>query len=858
MKSFWLICVASAIALGLFCPQVALPQRITGTVTAADGSILPFASILIKKTSRGAAANQKGVYALNLTPGTYTLVCQNVGYAAQEKNIRLLQDTTVNFVLVPLALTLEEVIVSQTGENPAYAIMRQAIQSRSRHNNEVSRFSCDFYSKDLIRLNRLPNRVMGQKVPEQDRARMALDSNGMGIIYLSEALSKVYVQKPDRLKVDVLSSRVSGSNGFGFTFPVFINLYQSQVQIFDGSINQRGFISPLSDGALRFYKFRMIGTFEENGQLINSIRVMPKRNYEPLFNGVINIVDGDWRIHSFDLWVSRVNQLEVLDTLRVKQLHIPVSDDAWQVKNQELSFHFNSFGIDASGRFYAVYSDYRINAPLPDGIFDKVIIRYDTAVNKRPLAYWDSIRPVRLEPEEYADFRKKDSLRRMREDSASIWNRPDSLRKRQGPFKPLTLLFPGVDRTHYGNTYRYTWGINSLLNNAQYNTAEGFNLQVQGFFRKKIRPRTTLMVEPLVRYGFANQHLNPQLAITHYRKSGGRNGVRYQTWFLSAGSRVSQYNKDIPVLPITNTFSTLENGKNVMKTYENQFVELLYGRKTPSGLKYSVHFSYEDRRPLDNVTQYTLRKRDTINITPNFPSDRVSVSDIVPHKSLLLEFAVSYKPGVTFIQFPESRIALDSKYPEITFRYTRGISGILGSVVRYDKWRVEMDDEMNLKLAGQLKYRLGAGGFLNRDRVYVQDYHHVIGNSLLSATPYVNSFQLISSYEFSNDARFMAYAHLEHHLNGLLTNKIPFMKKLNWNLVVGGNALTVPGFRRYAETFVGLENILKICRIDWVVSFRDGFRPYSAIVVGADGLLNTLIRTNVNKDNQNPSKRVDL
>jgi hypothetical protein len=56
-------------------------------------------------------------------------------------------------------------------------------------------------------------------------------------------------------------------------------------------------------------------------------------------------------------------------------------------------------------------------------------------------------------------------------------------------------------------------------------------------------------------------------------------------------------------------------------------------------------------------------------------------------------------------------------------------------------------------------------------------------------------------------------------LNGLLTNKIPLFKKLNWFAVAGSNMLYIGDKTSYNELFVGLENILKVIRVDFVKSF---------------------------------------
>ena len=166
-----------------------------------------------------------------------------------------------------------ELVIKSGAENPAYAVIRQAIKKRKIYNNEIKSFECDLYSKDLIKLRKLPNKIMGRKVPEDDRESMGLDSSGKGIIYLSEAISKVYKEDPDKFKMDVKSSRVSGSKSAGFTFPTFINLYTNNVNIFDGGSSSRGYVSPIADGAIRYYKFKMLGTYQENDKMVYSIKI---------------------------------------------------------------------------------------------------------------------------------------------------------------------------------------------------------------------------------------------------------------------------------------------------------------------------------------------------------------------------------------------------------------------------------------------------------------------------------------------------------------------------------------------------------------------------------------------------------
>ncbi len=827
-----------------FISTAASAQKIYGTVFNDKGDLLPYASVTIKGTSTGASANNQAKFSFTVTPGTYTVVCQHIGFTRQEKTITVLkQDEEITFVLSGQKLVMKEVVVKTGGEDPAYAIIRNAIKKREFYNKQVSGFECDLYTKDIMKLRSLPDRIFGQKIPEGDRKDMGLDSSGKGIIYLSESVAKIHTAPPDKFKMEVLSSRVSGSGGFGFTFPTFISLYNSNVKVFTEKFNPRGFISPIADGAISFYKFKFLGSFFEDGKEINTIRVTPRRNYEPLFSGIIYITDGDWRIHSFDLMLTKTSQLEIIDTLQITQIHVPVSNDVWRVKNQLLHFNFKQFGIDAIGNFVNVYSNYNVNPAYAKKYFDNVIIKYDTAVNKKTKEYWDTIRPVPLEPEEKNDYQVKDSIYNAQKDSVLSQRSVDSLNKKQGRLNPLDVFWKGINRRHYSKTNNSNWGIESLIKNLEYNTAEGAVVNANFYYNtyfKKIK--SNFSIQPHVRYGFSNTHLNAWADISfNTRDWEADKKIKRQSWTLSGGKRVNQFNKQSPITPLTNSINVLFWGDNFMKIYENWFGSIGFAKRYESGLRFSANALYEDRLPLDNTTNFTVFKKDTINIKPNYPYEKIS-QQFTRHQAVLLSIDVSIKPGQKYIQFPRNKVAVGSKYPTFSFNYTKGIKEVLGSDVDFDKWKFTIGDNKNLKLAGELKYKIGVGGFINSKNVPIQDYQHFNGNRSTSAGEYVNTFQLASYYANSTTEKFFSFGHIEHHFNGLLTNKIPLLKQLNWHLVGGSNAFYVNKTNNYAEFFVGLENIFKLFRVDFVAGYANGQKSLTGIRIGLGGIFGGSIK----------------
>ncbi|HEY4289681.1 MAG TPA: DUF5686 and carboxypeptidase regulatory-like domain-containing protein [Puia sp.] len=831
--------ILTALALLFFAGVYA--TRVTGTVRDDKGHILPYSSILVKGTTRGVTASSEGRFALDLSPGSYTIVCQYVGYTRQEKKITVSGEAIVlDFSLTALQLSMAEVVVRPGGEDPAYAIIREAIKKRKDYEEPLDSFTCEAYIKTLMRTRKLPKRVLGQAIEDKDKKEMGVDSAGKGIIYLSENLTKVAFKRPGKIKLEVLSGRESGSNGYGLGFPTFINFYKNNVVVLSDRLNPRGFISPIADGALNYYKYKYMGSFFEDGKEVNKIQVIPRRKYEPLFSGTIDIVDGDWRIHSLDLLLLKSSQLELLDTLQIRQIHAPVNQKVWQVKDQVVYFTFNIFGIDAVGNFVNVYNNYDVNPRWKKKFFNNVLVRFDTAVNKKTKAYWDSIRPLPLEPDEKVNYTIRDSIYENNRDSMGTKANRDSLLRKQGPVKAGQIIYSGFTRSNYRMPGPLQYTLDPLLTGIGYNTVEGIDLNVSGSVGKGLKNGSFLRFYPHLRYGFHNTRLNAWGMLNWSKRSFDRVGddvsSSVQTWSLSGGKRVLQFNPENPISEALNSIYTLVRGRNYMKIYESYFAELGSDTRLDNGLRLTVKGLYADRLPINNTTDYTWAKTNTTKFTPNYPVEQLN-SPFPRHQAVITTVNVEYQPGQQFIQFPGRKMSIGSKYPTLSLEYQKGWSGILGSDVNFDKWRFSVFDEVNLKLRGELRYRFSIGGFLNTQSVYIQDYQHFNGNQTIVASEFLNSFQLAPYYANSTTAGFYATGHVEHHFNGFLTNKIPLFRRLNWFLVGGANAFYVNGNNHYEEVFGGIENIFKVLRVDWVGSWMNGRYYQSGIRVGLGGLL---------------------
>jgi hypothetical protein len=290
---------------------------------------------------------------------------------------------------------------------------------------------------------------------------------------------------------------------------------------------------------------------------------------------------------------------------------------------------------------------------------------------------------------------------------------------------------------------------------------------------------------------------------------------------ISGGKWIYQFNNANPITPLLNSLSSLFYERNYMKIYEAWFGRVDYSKSLGEGVRLFAALQFQDRMPLENTTDYTFKNSENRAYTPNYPQELMS-ENIQRHQALIGTIGASWRPGSKYVEFPDKKISLGSKYPTFSVALIKGIHNVLGSDINYTKWRFRINDELNLKLFGKFNYNILVGGFLQRDSVAVPDYQHFNGNLTAFASPYLSSFQLLPYYQYSNTSSGFVQVNLEHHFNGMLTNKIPLLKKWNWHLVGGANAFYVNENARYFEPFVGLENIFRVIRLDmyWGLPYK--------------------------------------
>lgn len=810
--------------------------QIKGTITDEKGSPLPFVSVFEENTYSGTTSNELGKYQLNIKEvGKNKIVFQYLGFKTQKIAVTpSSQPITLNVKLMEESFALNEVIIDPKN-NPANAIIKSAIANKKDNSDKTARYTSDFYSKGMFKVKDLPKKILGKKVDLGPDMTSNLDSTGTGILYLSETVSKITFEKPNKLKEKIIASKISGNNN-GYSYnTATLSTYDFYDNTLDFDVK---LISPIADNAFSYYKYKLEGSFyDDNKQQIYKIKVIPKRDKEPVFEGYIYIVDDSFAIYAIDLDIKGYRMKnEFTEKMTLKQsFSYNSKNKIWTKNAQTLDFNAGIFGVKFSGKFNYVYSNYEFPDAFEKQTFGKEIVAFELNANKKDDDFWNQIRPIPLTLEESTDYTKKDSLQTIRKSQKYM----DSVDAKNNKFK-ITDILMGYD---YKNTFKkHSFEYKGLLNLASlsFNTVQGFNLD-SGFSFKKWNEEQgkSTTFSTTFNYGFSDDRFRVIGEFSHKF-----NNITYATISASGGTTVAQFNSFQPISKLVNSVSSLFFKDNYMKLYNLEFAQINYSQNVLNGVTLLGKVSYEQRKPLFNSTDYSFFKRDDIysSNNPLAPNDFTTPA-FDPHHLFKAALTTKINFGTTYISRPDGRYNIkNDKYPTVFLSFEKAFAA---SEKKYEFERLGASVMYDLALGnkGTLGMNLRAGKFFNAENISFIDYRHFNANQTHIGTSdrYLNVFNLMPYYANStNDSYFEM--HLEHNDMGFIMNKIPVLNLLKSTMNIGFHSLAIPDRKPYSEFTIGLDNLgfgkFKVFRLDYVHSYQSGVQQ-NGIVFGLK-ILNVL------------------
>lgn len=832
---------------------------VRGVIADEAGNELSFATVFVKQRGTGTTANVEGRYEIHLEPGRYELVFQHLGRRTEVRVLDVrdrLEELDVR--LAPQEIMLEAVTVGAEDEDPAYSIMRRAIAKANYHRNVLDSYSARVYIKGAGKLKDYPW-----------LAKKALEKEGIekNRVFISESVSDIKFTRPNKFEEKVISIRSDGKdnntspNGY-----IFGSFYEPEIA---------GTITPFSPKAFSYYKFEYLGTFKDREYEISRIRVTPRSKGDNVVDGIINIVEDDWSLHSVDLHTVKLGI-----GVQIKSTCAPIEDKVWLPVSHQFKIDGKVFGFEfeynylASVSNYAVVLNPSVYTPKMEVVDEKkeptlakeieqvqrqnrkkehgetvqlqerlaageeitrkelktiikdyekeerkqqkepevisdVTFTIDSAAFRKDSLYWAEVRPIPLTREEITGYEKSDSLAAVERARAE----GDTLKasKHKG-FQPWDLLIGDRYKIGEHSNFRIDFPMPG------FNTVEGFNIVYRVAYGVVLQDsnRTRLTVRPVARYAFSREefsgYLNLSLRNTNHRLD------------VDAGRYIAQFNRENPILPVVNTFTTLFLEKNLMKLYERDFAEVRYRRRINPFISVTTDWSLADRRELFNESDYKLVDRKRIeDYTPNQPvHETIQDTGFPEHRAFVGSLGISARPWLKFRIRNGRKREIQSSSPTLTFDYRKGFAEVFSSDIEFDQVELGVKHELRLGVRGALHFWLRGGMFLRDESMYFMDYKHFLGNQTpFSTTDPVGSFRLLDYYRHStNDKYFSGNVH--YQFRKFLVTTIPLVRVTGVRENVFINYLATPTSNHYTELGYSIDGILRIFRLEAAAAFREG------------------------------------
>jgi hypothetical protein len=757
---------------------------------------LPFVPVLIKGTTVGATTDFDGNYSITTSQLGDSIIASYVSYKKLSRPLKRGETQTVNMPMVLEGVNLLEVVV-KAGENPAHRIIRNVIANKEFNNRRrLGAYQYETYNKVEFDLNRIPKEMRERKIFKPIQFVFDnVDSSNSGEkpslpIFITEAISDMYYRSNPTLKKEVIkASKVTGIENTSVT-SVMGDMYQN-INIYDNNILvfNKDFVSPISDNAFFYYKFYLEDSLFIGSTRCYQIRFKSKRPQELCFSGNMWIADTTWAVKRLEMSIPKDANINFINAANIVQEFTRV-DSTWMLSKDRLiiDFAMNKNQVGIYGRKTTSYKDFVINQPRDTKFYDlgdKIVVE-DSAL-KHSDAFWDA--------------RRHDSLS-VRE--KKIYHMIDTI-------KTLPVYKTWVDIfTIFVSGYKVVnnFEIGPYFNLVSYNRIEGTRLRFGGRTSSKFSRWYEL--QGYVAYGFKDEKFKYSLGFKSFiSKKPHRQliGMTYKSDYEILGQSQNGFSQDNIFASLFRT-SPLTNLTRVDQTYawfEREWLDGLTSRITLAGRTIT---------PLIANTYLYYKNDGSIGTKENIKNTEARLN---------IRFAYKEK----FISGDFSRISLGTKWPVFQINYAKSLQNAFRGEYDYHKLVLNISDRIRLiSLLGYTDYTAEVGKIYGAVPYPLMELH---GGNETYVYDYM-SFNMMKYYEFASDQ--YASVGVFHHFEGLVFNKIPYLKKLRWREVVTckalwgsvneknrrtlifPNTLNALDNEPYVEFSAGIENIFKVFRID--------------------------------------------
>ena len=797
------------ILLLLFALCSALTWAQDGITTGLQGRVrdaetnepIPFVQIVFDGTTVGAETDMDGRFSISNNQGYTSVSFRMMGYESQKMKIqRGKTKKRVTIKMVPRGKTLGTVeITAKKGKNkysrkhnPAVDLVRKVIDHKEKNRVEAQpHYRRDVYERLSMSLDDFNPDFEGKRLwrklnfLEKYIDETEFDATPILVVSMRELLAQEsYRKSPKQTRRLVTGKRMEGldevlsDEGIDENIRAMFN----PVDIYDGDIELmlNHFTSPLSPVlAVSFYKFYITDTTFVDGQKCVELSFVPANQQSYGFTGRMYVsLDPDSTFALTNMYISK---------------HI-----------QELYVH--------QMRVYTGYDLSDTVQMLPDSLFS----RFETEVTlpRKDLMRYKSEfaerRPVKLSAKETV--------------LDSMWVELARLPE----FK--TIKYTGevftsgyIPTAHQRSKSKFD--IVPVFIILSFNHEEGWRVRLGGMTKAELNPRNFL--EGYAAYGFRDKRPKGSLTYTHTFDDKDRHSheAPFSSFSINGIYELQTPGQSYDNFDRDNIMSSSDKEMNVQYVAQGM---MRLRKEWKSHVRFDTWLAARHYEPSGSLVYLQYQDDGSLKKVDFFTEAEWHVG---------MSFTPNFSPGT---RRRETQSNLRKDAPSISIGHT---VDLVDGVTWVHTTDFSAEKRIWLSSFGHIDAKLTAGAIWNRapyTRLYIPS-----GNSSIWVSN--NSFNSMQPMEFIMD-RYVAFF-ATYHLKGWILNRIPLINRLRLREVMGFNILyggltdknnvdidcvglykmpdvTKPfGDVPYMEYSLGIENILRIFRIDFVrrLTYVDGW-----------------------------------
>lgn len=746
-------------------------QTIVGhVVDEATGENIAYASVLYKGHRIAAVSDANGRFTIAYHKG-WKLSVSAIGYKSRTYTVE--EDMQKLFVsLRPDTRSLKEVTVRSKRSkysrknNPAVELMKKVIAHKKATDlSNRDYYQYTKYQKLTLALNDMKKETLDN--PKISKYKWITDQvetcEQTGKLILPASVDetvtqKIYRRSPRAEKDIVKGQRSAGINDFFQTGDILntvskdvftdVNIYDDQVRIL-----QHPFTSPISDGAISFYRYYIEDTLLVERDSCIHLHFLPNNQQDFGFRGDLYVLkDSSFQVKRCELILPNQTDVNFVEGLKVIQEFTKLPTGEWVLSVDDMVvelvlFDFLQKGVAIRTTRLSDYQFTEIPAKLFRGKAKKVT---DPDAALMDDAFWQEHRKVELTRSE-----------------ANMENFLNGMQT-VGGFKYILWGFKLLVENYIetGNPSKIDIGpVNSMIST---NFIDGL--------RTRISLQTTA-------------NLNRHFFWKGYVARGWRSRTNYYSSQLTWSLNKKKYLPDeFPKrnLSFLSTYDVMAPSDKFLSTDKDNMFTAFKWAKADKMMFYNrqqLTFEYEQMNGLRTLLSVKAEKNEAAGNMAFVPLNHQSSSLSHPFRTTELRAEIEYSPGALYTNSKQRRLKVNREAPILTLSHTVGVKGLLGGDYNYHYTEASIFKRLWLNSWGRID--LYTRGGVQWSQVPFPLLCMPAAN--LSYISHKQSFNLLTSMEFLND-RFVS-VDMNWDMQGKIFNRIPLIKKLRWREYIGAKML---------------------------------------------------------------------